>query len=80
MRTTTTNADGALVALKRAKSSLLAAREDTAIAADQLAGARATRARQLCDQIEQCIAWADRIRFYVTCDAGQHGTQQGGAR
>ncbi|MFA5711854.1 hypothetical protein [Mycolicibacterium sp.] len=38
------------------------------LASEQLTGARRTRTVQLMDQIENCLAWAQRIGFYIEAD------------
>lgn len=47
---------------------LLRARNLARDAAAELSDARATRAHQLVDQIENCMAWVQRISFYVGSD------------
>jgi hypothetical protein len=62
-------------ALASCRRGLSEALRDARTAAGALTGARATRAEQLADQIEQAISWCDRIAFYVQCDATSAGLQ-----
>jgi hypothetical protein len=71
--TNTPDPNCAMTALKSCSTRLQDSLLDARTAAMALSGARATRALQLCDQIEQCIAWADRISFYLICDQRDAG-------
>ncbi|WP_137145203.1 hypothetical protein [Mycolicibacterium sp. CR10] len=50
------------------EAALLQARNLARAAAEELPTARATRAAQLVDQIENAIAWVQRISFYCEAD------------
>lgn len=51
--------------LQDAEAALLKARGSVHSAMAELSGSRATRCSQLIDQIENCLAWDQRIRFYL---------------
>lgn len=54
--------------LKDCEAALLKARGSVNSARAESTGSRATRCGQLVDQIENSLAWAQRIRFYLEAD------------
>lgn len=54
--------------LADAERSLLAARGSLYSAKAEMLGGRATRTGQLIDQVENCLAWAQRVSFYLESD------------
>ncbi len=54
--------------LQDAETALLKARGSVNSARAESTGSRATRCGQLVDQIENSLAWAQRIRFYLEAD------------
>jgi hypothetical protein len=61
----------ALAALHDCWADLAAANAHANQAADNLTNARRTRAGELASQIADCLAFAKRLEFAITCDLRQ---------